>query len=150
MELILWRHAEAEDTKPGGADDARRLTEKGAKQARRMGRWLRKRLPEDALILASPAERAQQTARALSKRFKTSRAVGTGSGPESLLKAAGWPDGEGVVVIVGHQPSLGEAVALALTGRRGTVRVKVGSLWWLEGGRHGEVVVRAAMAPDLV
>ena len=148
--MILWRHAEAEDARPGDADDTRKLTERGEKQARRMGRWLRKRLPEDALILVSPAERAQQTARALSKRFKTSRAVGTSSGAESLLNAAGWPDGEGAVVIVGHQPSLGEAVALALTGKRGTVSVKVGSLWWLESRGHGEVIVRAVIAPDMV
>jgi len=37
MELILWRHAEAE---PGEPDDARALTGKGHKQAWKMAEWL--------------------------------------------------------------------------------------------------------------
>ena len=36
MDLILWRHAEAE---PGEPDLGRRLTAKGHKQAERMGEW---------------------------------------------------------------------------------------------------------------
>ena len=59
MELILWRHAEAED----GIPDAKRpLTERGQKQARKMAKWLRKRLPEDTRIIVSPALRCRQTA----------------------------------------------------------------------------------------
>ena len=41
MELILWRHADAE---PGDPDLARRLTSKGQKQAERMAAWLGPRL----------------------------------------------------------------------------------------------------------
>ena len=37
VDLILWRHAEAE---PGEPDLGRRLTSKGLKQAERMGEWL--------------------------------------------------------------------------------------------------------------
>ena len=37
MDLILWRHAEAE---VGSDDLARRLTVRGAKQARQMAAWL--------------------------------------------------------------------------------------------------------------
>ena len=51
MELILWRHADAEDGIP---DSERKLTPKGVKQAARMAKWLRARLSADALILASP------------------------------------------------------------------------------------------------
>ena len=61
MDLILWRHADAED----GADDmARRLTPRGEKQAAAMAEWLRARLPRNYTVLASPAVRAQQTAAA--------------------------------------------------------------------------------------
>ena len=59
MELILWRHAEAEDGVP---DAARELTEKGLDQAKRMSAWLKLRLPENTLIIASPTRRTQQTA----------------------------------------------------------------------------------------
>src|SRR3954452_13252336 len=55
MDLILWRHAEAE---PGEPDLGRRLTPKGLKQAARMAEWLDARLPDTCKILSSPAERA--------------------------------------------------------------------------------------------
>ena len=42
MDLILWRHAEAEDGVP---DLERRLTGKGRKQAERVAQWLLQRMP---------------------------------------------------------------------------------------------------------
>lgn len=148
MELVLWRHADAEDGIP---DEARKLTPKGVKQAQRMAAWLRERLPQHAHILASPARRAQQTAQALSTKFKTSSALGTLTTPQALLAAAGWPDGGGAVVVVGHQPTLGAAVALALTGTAAAWSVKKGAIWWLAYREAGdEVVVRAVMAPDML
>ena len=51
------------------------------------------------------------------------------------------------VVVVGHQPTLGQAAALALTGKASDWSLKKGALWWLES-RGGEVVVRAVVAPD--
>jgi phosphohistidine phosphatase len=148
MNLVLWRHADAEDGAPGLADDARRLTAKGEKEARRMAAWLKSQLPEDAKVLVSPARRAQQTARALTKRFETAGAVGSGAGPESVLKAAGWPGGDGTVVVVAHQPTLGQAAALALEGRPADWSLKKGAIWWLESRASGDVVVRAVLAPD--
>jgi phosphohistidine phosphatase len=147
MELILWRHADAEDRVP---DEARALTAKGDKQARRMAAWLKERLPKDVLILASPAKRAQQTAEALSSRFKTCREIGTAAGPQSVLDAAGWPDGEATVVVVGHQPTLGQAAALALTGKPGEWSLKKGALWWIESRDDGDVITRAVIAPDMI
>jgi phosphohistidine phosphatase len=150
MDLILWRHADAEDAAPGKPDAARVLTAKGEKQAQRMAAWLGKRLSGKVLVLASPAERAQQTARALAKRFDTSREVGIEAEPRSVLKAAGWPDGEGTVVVVGHQPTLGQAAALALTGRAAEWSVKKGAIWWIESRGQGKAQVRAVIAPDLL
>jgi phosphohistidine phosphatase len=147
MELILWRHADAEDGVP---DEGRRLTAKGEKQAKRMAGWLAKRIPGEARVLASPARRAQQTARALTLDFETSPEIGTTADPQSVLKAAGWPDAEGTVVVVGHQPTLGQAVALALTGKPEEWSVKKGAIWWLESRGRGNSVVRAVVAPDLV
>jgi len=66
MDLILWRHAEAE---PGEPDLGRRLTAKGIQQAERMGKWLDRHLPATTRILSSPADRTQQTARALNSFF---------------------------------------------------------------------------------
>lgn len=147
MNLILWRHADAEDGMP---DAGRRLTTKGKKQAQRMAAWLRKRMPGKPRILVSPARRAQQTAQALARKFETCEEAGTAAEPGALLQAAGWPDGEGTVVVVGHQPTLGQAVALALTGRPDEWSVKKGAIWWLESRGRGNVAVRAAVAPDMV
>ncbi|HEY7757791.1 MAG TPA: histidine phosphatase family protein, partial [Burkholderiales bacterium] len=72
MDLILWRHADAED---GSPDLARALTPKGHKQAAQMARWLREHLPEDTRVIVSPARRAQETAQALTSDFETTEAV---------------------------------------------------------------------------
>ncbi|MBI4937807.1 MAG: phosphohistidine phosphatase SixA [Nitrosomonadales bacterium] len=148
MELILWRHAEAED---GAPDSARQLTSKGEKQAANMADFLRARLPHSTRILVSPAKRAQQTARALAKHFITESAIAPGSSPETILKAAGWPDGEGCVLIVGHQPALGEAAALLMTGKAHYWSIKKGAAWWFtcratEGDY--QTSLRLVIAPD--
>src|SRR5689334_20779052 len=137
MDLILWRHADAEDAAPGKADAERSLTSKGEKQARRVAGWLEKRLSGNVRVIASPAQRAQQTARAYARDYETRREVGTEADARALLKAAGWPDGEGTVVVVGHQPTLGQAAALALTGKAADWSVKKGAVWWIESRGGG-------------
>lgn len=148
MELVLWRHADAEDGIP---DEARKLTPKGVRQAERMAAWLRERLPQHAHILASPARRAQQTAQALSAKFKTSGALSTLASPQALLAATDWPHGGETVVVVGHQPTLGAAAALALTDTATELSVKKGAVWWLAYREaEDEVIVRAVMSPDML
>lgn len=150
MELILWRHAEAVDGQP---DMERCLTAKGVKQAERMATFLRSRIPQDTRILVSPAVRAQQTASALTKHFITEPAIAPNCSVNSLLNAARWPDGEGCVLLVGHQPVLGEAAALMLCDSRASFSVKKGSIWWLSR-RHNEgdyqTSLRLAITPDLL
>src|SRR5215471_3436836 len=104
MDLILWRHAEAEAGEP---DQGRRLTAKGLKQAERVGAWLDRHLPDTARILVSPADRAQQTALGLKRKFRTVDEVGPGASVSGILTAASWPDSREAVVVVGHQPTLG-------------------------------------------
>lgn len=147
MDLILWRHADAESGVP---DEERKLTAKGEKQAQRMADWLKENLPKDTVVLASPARRASDTAEALTKKFDTSREVGTSANAQAVLKAAGWPRGERTVVVVGHQPTLGQAAALALTGKVADWSVKKGAIWWLVARSPTEIVVRAVVAPDLL
>src|SRR5436190_8253506 len=106
MELILWRHAEAEDANSGG-DLARRLTKKGRKQAERMAQWLDARLEGDWRIVSSPAKRALETVEPLGREFEVKESLSTSATARSVLREAGWPDGDRVVV-VGHQPTFGE------------------------------------------
>ena len=148
MELILWRHADAESGIP---DDERRLTGKGLKQAERMAAWLGKRLPDDYLVLASPARRAQETARALTKKFDTRREIGTLAGADDVLRSAGWPHADSSVVVVGHQPTLGQAAALVLTGKILDWNIRKGAVWWFTWrASDAKAHLRAAISPDLL
>jgi phosphohistidine phosphatase len=150
MDLLLWRHADAEDPPPGGADSARRLTAKGGKHAARVAAWLDARLPASARVIVSPAGRARQTAAALARPSEISERVGVGAKSEDVLEAAGWPAGDGTVVVVGHQPTLGAAAALALTGEASAWRLRKGAVWWLRSVDGGPPLVVAVITPDLV
>jgi phosphohistidine phosphatase len=147
MDLILWRHADAEDGIP---DDARRLTAKGRRQAKKMAAWLAARLRVDYRVMVSPAARARETAAALTNNVAIEKAVSTAATPQGVLKAAGWPDGAGTVVVVGHQPTLGAVAALALTGEAAAWNIKKGAIWWIARDADGGVQVRAVLTPAVL
>lgn len=149
MELILWRHAEAE---PGDPDLARALTPKGRKQAAAMARWLTQYLPKDAKILASPSVRTRQTADALGRDYEILDGLAPDKSPNEILDAAGWPDYDGTVVIVGHNPSIGQLPALLLNGKAADWTFRKGAAWWFTNRlREGErkILLKAAMSPGL-
>ena len=143
MELILWRHADAED---GPDDMARRLTPKGEKQAAAMAKWLRAHLPRDYTLIASPATRAQQTAAALEAKIVTDTTLAPGASPAAIARAA--EKHKGMVIIVGHQPDLGRAAAQFVAGARAEWSIEKGAIWWLAGERPARV--KAVMSPDLL
>lgn len=150
MDLILWRHAEAEE---GGPDLERRLTARGQKHAERVAAWLLQRLPSEFTLIASPARRTRQTAQALGVEFETSPRLAPGASAADVVAVAEWPVRKGAVVVVGHQPTLGLAAAYLLCGARDEWTIKKGGLWWLTHrvrGDEGQVVVRAVVAPDLL
>ena len=144
MDLILWRHAEAE---AGGPDSVRKLTEHGREQARRIAAWLKPRLPGNCEILVSPATRAQQTVRALGVAFMTTPAVGTDAAAADIIAAVDWPT-RPAVLIVGHQPTLGRVAAISLSGTQADWDIGKGALWWI---RHsgGETTLFAAIDPEI-
>lgn len=153
MELVLWRHAEAE---VGGPDLDRRLTAKGEKQARRVAQWLQAHLPATAKIYVSPATRAQQTAQALAaishRKIRILDEIGPGASPAELLAAVGWPDGRATIVVVGHQPTLGRVASALLAGQTQDWPLRKAGVWWFsrrERGGKGETVLRAVINPDL-
>lgn len=151
MELILWRHADAEDAGAGG-DEARALTKKGRRQAERMAGWLRGRLEGEWTVLSSPAVRARETVEALGRRYEVRRGLGTASHAGDVLREAGWPGG-GQVVVVGHQPTLGEVAARLLGRDAGGVSFRKGAVWWFvtrDRGGGAETVLKAVVDPDLL
>lgn len=155
MNLLLWRHAAAEDaTRPSAAADlARPLTRRGHRQAALVADWLRSRLPAQYTLIASPAVRTRETAAALSTGVTVIDTLAPGATARAVLAAAGWPDRADTVIVVGHQPTLGRAAALALTGHELPLAVSKGSVWWLSSRDRDEgtgVVLRAVMAPGML
>jgi phosphohistidine phosphatase len=150
MDLILWRHAEAE---PGEPDLGRRLTAKGIQQAERMAEWLDRHLPATTRVLSSPADRAQQTAQALKRIFKVVDDLVPGASVPAVLAAAGWPDSREAVLVVGHQPTLGEVAAFLMTDQELGWSVRKGGVWWLSKRVRDCVattVVKVVIGPDFV
>jgi phosphohistidine phosphatase len=153
MDLILWRHAEAEEGSDTLPDMKRRLTARGEKQARQMAIWLAKHLPKKTRILVSPAERTQQTAHPLQRPYELEKKVGPGGTADDLLAAVTWPDHDSTFLVIGHQPTLGQVAARLLGGTDGEWTVKKGGVWWISHRMRGpmeQTVLRAVMNPDFL
>lgn len=143
MDLILWRHAQAEDPQPGQDDLSRALTGKGRKQASAMAQWLLPRLPAATRILVSPALRTRQTADALELPYQVVETIAPDAHPTALLTAAHWPDGPEPVLLVGHQPTLGYLASRLLCGDEQPWAVKKGAVWWIktDGNSNARLVL---------
>ena len=148
MELILWRHCDAE---AGVPDELRALTPRGRAEAARMAEWLRERLPAGCRVFVSPAVRARQTAEALGLPFETKSELAPGASVLDVLRVAGWPDAAATTLVVGHEPTLGR-VAAHLLDEAGERPLAKGGVVWLasrpsvDSGDAGALVIEAA--PD--
>ena len=153
MDLILWRHAEAEDWQEGSNDLERALTRRGEKQAQRMSAWLDRQLPESVRVLCSPARRCEQTALALNRKYRIRTELAPDASAQHMLQVAEWPVSRQAVLIVGHQPALGEVLSQLLQLRLPSCPVRKGAVWWLrsrERDGHEQTVVLAVQTPDLL
>ena len=148
MELILWRHAEAEE---GFPDSARQITVRGRAQAKQMAIWLRARLPENTEVLVSPTSRTQQTASTLEFDFKTIDIIAPGATVQDILTAADWPNKQGAVIIVGHQPTLGEVIHHLIRDVPTRLKVKKSSVWWIKKDKNDiEPLLKVVIYPDVL
>ena len=153
MDLILWRHAEAHLVREGQSDLQRPLTAKGERQAQRMAQWLNQRLAETTRILVSPALRTQQTAETLGRPCKTVAALAPQATADELLAAVRWPTSSEPVLVIGHQPTLGQVAARLLAGAEQPWSIRKGGVWWLrtrEREAGVQVVLQAVQGPDLL
>ncbi len=160
MDLILWRHADAQEAEPAAdpaeglrRDLARSLTGRGQKRAARMAVWLDHQLADNTRILVSPALRCEQTALNLGRKFKICEQIGPDRSPEELIAAAQWPDSKTAVLVVGHQPALGQVAARLLGLSEMELSVRKGGAWWLrsrERDGRPQTVLLAVQSPDLI
>jgi len=148
MDIILWRHAQAEVGEP---DEGRELTVNGRRQAARMGAWLDRSLPNGCRILCSPTKRTVQTADALGRNYKILDAIGPQASATEVLEAAGWPTGRHPVMVIGHQPWLGEVASLLLAGVEQSWTIKKSNAWWIarrDRDEGNEIYLKAVLAPE--
>ncbi len=144
-QIILWRHADAApaDIEHGEDDMQRNLTKKGVGQAKKMATWLTQQLSgqlsEPSILVSSPAERAIQTAEALKQKIIEAHALRPSANLQEVLKFLTDLETKNKdqiklgnsLIIVGHQPWLGQLVT-HLTGFSGAeISIKKGAIWWL-------------------
>jgi len=113
--LILLRHAAAGASKDG-SDERRPLSSEGIRQARETGRRLAARSVRPDRIMTSPADRAIETAAIVAEILKTDESrvimddrIYEASEAGHLIRVIReFDDPDDVVLLVGHQPVLGE------------------------------------------
>ncbi len=99
----------------GGTDAERALTGRGLREVELVADRLRAHGEEPKVVLASPLLRAQETATILSRvlgaPMETLPELGTSGDPKETASAIA-ARGEQAVVLVGHEPQMGELFAL--------------------------------------
>jgi phosphohistidine phosphatase len=153
MDIILWRHAEAVDWQEGCDDLDRVLTARGYKQAIRMAEWLDRQLPESTRIFSSPARRCEDTVVRLDRKYKLSKDLLPESNADDILTSIQWPIAKGTVLLVGHQPMIGQIIAKSLGLKDSACAVRKGSVWWLrsrERDGQRQTVLVAVQSVDML
>jgi phosphohistidine phosphatase len=159
--IILWRHAEAHDVFDGDDtiqnhmaqnDMQRALTEKGQRQAADMAKWLKLQLPKDTLLQCSPALRAFQTADALQHKINIHQALKPGASLNAVLACIEQTNVCNSLIIVGHQPWLGQLAAHLLGHSNSEIAIKKGAIWWLRLDKNGQKLynIHTVQTPSLL
>ena len=159
IDLFLWRHAEAEDTSP---DLGRVLTARGQRDAARVAKALERQLDGDSRIVVSPAVRTRETAAPLLARSGLQAEVDQRLAPGARLTGVLDALGDAIaschgdspsLVMVGHQPWVGQLARRLLTNGDGDWSVKKASAWWLtRRSRDGAIewTLRSVLDPELL
>jgi phosphohistidine phosphatase len=143
MILYIVRHSDAVPSgTPGVSEDDRPLTEKGIKKMREVARGLRAIDVAPELILSSPLPRARRTAEIILEEMGgriqlklTSTLAPSGSRSE-LYRELRTDRKLSALMIVGHQPGLGEiAGEIAWGSAEHYLELKKGGVCALEVGR---------------
>jgi phosphohistidine phosphatase len=132
--LYLVRHSIAESFSPTGQDAGRRLSAAGIERARRMVAHLKSFHVSPSAIVASPYERAQQTASLLAEGLgfeesieKDRRLIPTGNVRDVAALIQEFRELD-ELMLVGHEPWMSSAAALLLTNGRLDIYFSPGSV----------------------
>ncbi len=123
MQVLLIRHAIAEDAQTGAAqDDERRpLTELGRRRMRKGANRLRTVVEHIDVFATSPLQRARETAEILTRAYGAAPpveqpALAPGGAAPAVQSWLGTLPADGVVALVGHEPDLGQLAGWFLCG----------------------------------
>jgi phosphohistidine phosphatase len=116
--LLLLRHAKSSWDQPSLADHDRPLAPRGRKAAKRIRAHLRREQVPVALVLCSSARRARETLELVAPpaKIQIERELYGATSAELLERLRRVPDDISVVMLIGHQPAIGD-LAIRLAGR---------------------------------
>jgi phosphohistidine phosphatase len=118
-----------------------------------MAQWLERQLPESTRILSSPARRCEQTVLCLGRKYKVRDELSPDGQAEQLLNLVHWPAQKTPTLLVGHQPWLGQILALALNVPESGLSVRKGSVWWLRSRQRdgvSQTVLMCVQSPEFL
>ncbi|HEU4622151.1 MAG TPA: hypothetical protein VFS42_07990, partial [Burkholderiaceae bacterium] len=129
----------------------------GQAQAQKSAQWIGQILQNHSLALqaiSSPATRACETMAALTTNYVVDSRLAPGRSGREYLELARHrlTHATDAVVLVGHQPCIGEAIASLMFGASASVHVERSSVWWFapdESAASGSssVILRGLFAP---
>lgn len=120
--VYIMRHGIAEDRGPSGRDADRRLTDEGRSKVLAIARGLRTLGVAPKVVLSSPLPRAMETATLAASVLQGNLDVvpcpvlGLDYDAPAVVAALEKYSGREGVLLVGHQPQLGEIASFLLTG----------------------------------
>ena len=138
MQLVLIRHARAEERMLFKRDRTRALTQDGQRRMRKAVRGLHALLPGLTLIATSPLLRARQTAEIVAAGYAgidtvSLPALSPGVAPRAVLAWLRAQPADAMLALVGHEPDLGLLAGWLLSGKQtGFVQFKKGAAALIE------------------
>ena len=119
--LLLLRHGIAEDAQRDQRDEDRRLTGEGKRKLRSAVGGMRDIGIPVETILTSPLRRARETAAIVAEGYDRDDvivmpALAPGGGADAVLDALAAYRDSSAIVLVGHQPDMGELASTLLVG----------------------------------
>ncbi|MGC9127184.1 MAG: SixA phosphatase family protein [Acidithiobacillus sp.] len=146
MEILFIRHAEAEDARAAGGDYERALTARGRRDAAMLADRLSKLLPPGPIHLCySPLRRTRETAEPIEQKLPLQ-----GSEPQEAIAQGdleilerhwqGLATLAAAVIVVGHQPHLGQWIESITGARIGVSKASVTCLRWDGLRQRGELL----------
>jgi phosphohistidine phosphatase len=90
---------------------------------------------------------------ALGRKYRLRNELAPGATPAQLLELVQWPVSKSPILVIGHQPTLGETIAQLMGLQESDCPVKKGALWWLrhrDRDGHSQTVVVTVQSPEVL